>query len=135
MTKVKQDEQDKELPLEALILQCKKERYKMGYASLRWAKEIKQKENLPEPIPLLIPRALREILTQKVSLKEIEKLPMVVRAAPAPPPPPPAPTAPSTPTIKFKVQPEEDKVEPVKEAKAKAKEEPKESKESKEETK
>ena len=89
-------EQDAEKPLEALILENKKDKYKLAYASIRWAKEIKQKENLPDAVPFLVPRAVREILTGKVSIKEIEKLPMIVKLAP---PPAPAGEAPSTPTI------------------------------------
>lgn len=80
--------QEQEIPLEGLLLQCEKDRYKIGYTALRWAKEIKQKENLPDPIPLLIQRALREILTGKISIEEIEKLPMTVKITPAPIPTP-----------------------------------------------
>lgn len=77
-------EQEAEKPLEALILENKKDKYKLAYASIRWAKEIKQKENLPDPVPFLVPRAVREILTGKVTIKEIEKLPMIVKLAPPP---------------------------------------------------
>ena len=74
-----------ELPLDALVLECKKDRYKLAYSAIRWAKEIKQKENLPEPIPVLVLRSLREILTGKVSIKEVEKLPILAKpVAPAP---------------------------------------------------
>ena len=86
MVNVSQDVQNEELPLKALILQCTKDRYKIGYAALRWAKEIKQKENLPDPIPHLIPRALREILSGKVTIADVEKLPMAIKIAPPPPP-------------------------------------------------
>jgi DNA-directed RNA polymerase subunit K/omega len=79
-----------ETPLEGLLLECNKDRYKLAYAALRWAKEIKQKENLPDPVPFLVGRAIREILTGKVSIKEVEKLPMIAKVAP--PPPPPTPT-------------------------------------------
>jgi DNA-directed RNA polymerase subunit K/omega len=91
MSKAK--EQD-EKPLEALILENKKDKYKLAYASIRWAKEIKQKENLPDAVPFLVPRAVREILTGKVTIKEIEKLPMIVKVAP-----PPAAEGQSAPTI------------------------------------
>jgi DNA-directed RNA polymerase subunit K/omega len=91
MTKEKNTDKEKaELPLEGMLLECNTDRYKLSYAALRWAKEIKQKENLPEPVQFLVPRALREILTGKVLVKDVEKLPMISRAAP--PPPPPAPT-------------------------------------------
>jgi DNA-directed RNA polymerase subunit K/omega len=79
------------LPMEALVLECVQDRYKVAYAALRWAKEIKQKESLPEPVPHLIPRALREILTGKTNIEEIEKLPPIVKVV-APPPPPAPPT-------------------------------------------
>ena len=91
MSKAK--EQD-EKPLEALILENKKDKYKLAYASIRWAKEIKQKENLPDAVPFLVPRAVREILTGKVTIKEIEKLPMIVKVAA-----PPAAEVQSAPTI------------------------------------
>jgi DNA-directed RNA polymerase subunit K/omega len=78
-----------DLPMEALILQCRYDKYKLAYAAIRWAKEIKQKESLPEPVQSLVPRALREILGEKVSIKDIEKLPMAVKLAPPPPPPQP----------------------------------------------
>jgi DNA-directed RNA polymerase subunit K/omega len=84
-----------EMPIEGMLLECVKDKYKLSYAAIRWAKEIKMKENLPEAIPLLVPRALREILTGKVSYKEIEKLSVVIKVAP-----PPQPT---TPTIKLNV--------------------------------
>ena len=42
--------------LAELILQCKTDKYKLAYAALRWAKEIKKVENLPDPIPVVIPR-------------------------------------------------------------------------------
>ena len=44
MTNVTKEEIEIELPLDALVLQCEKDRYKIGYAALRWAKEIKQKD-------------------------------------------------------------------------------------------
>ena len=100
MAKNTADSSKSELPIEALILECKKDRYKLSYAALRWAKEIKQKENLPEAIPFLIPRAVREILTGKVSIKEIEKLPMLARVAQPP-------AAPAQPTLTLNVAADE----------------------------
>jgi DNA-directed RNA polymerase subunit K/omega len=79
-----------ESTVEALMLGANNNRYKLSYAAIRWAKEIKQKENLPDPVQILVPRALREILTGKVSYKEIEKLPILAKVVP--PPPPTAPT-------------------------------------------
>lgn len=84
-------ESTEDLPMESLILQCKEEKYKLAYATIRWAKEIKQKESLPDSVQSLVPRALKELLQGKTSLEEIEGLPMAVKVA-APPPPPPQPT-------------------------------------------
>ena len=72
MTNASSSEKKAELPLDALSLETKNDRYKYSYAALRWAKEIKQKENLPDPIQKLLPRAIRELLTGKVTLKDIE---------------------------------------------------------------
>ena len=93
--------------MDALLLQCEKDRYKIGYATLRWAKEIKQKENLPEPIPILIPRALREILTGKVTIEDVEKLPMAIKITP-PPPPTITPASPA-----LKMTPPAEEIKPV----------------------
>ncbi len=41
----------------------------------RWAKEIRQRDQSALPAQELLDLALREIMTQKVSLEEIEKLP------------------------------------------------------------
>ena len=97
MSKAASDKSKADLPVEALMLECVKDRYKVSYAALRWAKELKKKENLAESIPLLIPRAMRELLTGKVSIKEIEKLPMLAQVPVAPPA-----AVPSTPTITLK---------------------------------
>jgi len=110
MTAGEKSDQEQELPLEALILQAQKDRYKIGYAAFRWAKEIKQSENLPDPISFLIPRALREILTNKKKISEVEKLPMSIRITPPPPPT----ITPNAPTLKVVPQEEDKKEEPVK---------------------
>lgn len=94
-------EKTDEVPLEGMILQCKTEKYKLGYAALRWAKEIKQKENLPDPIQAIVPRALRDILSGDKSIKDVEKLPMAIKVAPQPQPQAPQPT------ITLNVKPEE----------------------------
>jgi DNA-directed RNA polymerase subunit K/omega len=91
MSKQSVDKSKADLPVEALMLECTKDRYKVAYAALRWAKEIKKKENLADAIPLLVPRAMREILTGKMSIKEIEKLPILAQV-PVAPPVPAAPT-------------------------------------------
>lgn len=101
------DKEKIEIPLEGMILNCGKDKYKLAYAAIRWAKEIKQKENLPEVVQLLVPRALREILTGKVSIKDVEKLPVISRA-------PQPVVVPSVPTITLNLQPED---KPEKESK------------------
>lgn len=100
-----------EKPVEGLVLECTKDKYKLSFLALRWAKELKQKENLTEPVQLIIPRALREILTGKVSMKEIEKLPPPARVV-APPP------AAEVPTLNLNIAPEPPE-EPVKKGKKK----------------
>ncbi len=91
-----------ELPINSLLLECTKDRYKLSYAALRWAKEIKKVENLPDAIPTLVGRAIREILGGKVSIKDVEKLPYLTRT----PAPAPAPAAPAAPTLSLNVEPE-----------------------------
>ena len=59
MSKSTVDKSKAELPLDALMLECVKDRYKVPYAALRWAKEIKTKENLPEAIQFILPRVSR----------------------------------------------------------------------------
>jgi len=81
-----------EQPISALLLGVTKDRYKLSYAALRWAKEIKKQENLADSIPSLVSRAIREILSGKVSIKDIEKLAYLVRAPSTPPAQPSAPT-------------------------------------------
>src|SRR3954462_13540445 len=98
MAKTNQDTVKAEMPLDGLLLGCTKDRYKISYAAIRWAKEIKQKENLPDPLPLIVLRALREILTGKVDIKDVEKLPIVVKVS--------APPASVQPTITLNVGPD-----------------------------
>ena len=83
-----------EMSIEALILECSKDKYKLPYSAIRWAKELKKKENLTDPMPVLVVRALREILTGKETMKDIEKLPFLFKV-------PSVPAAPSVPTIKL----------------------------------
>lgn len=89
-----QDKQQAELTVEAMILECKKDKYKLPYAAIRWAKEIKKTENSTEPMPVLVIRALREILTGKTSMKDVEKLPFLFKI-------PSTPAAPAAPTLKL----------------------------------
>ena len=79
MKKIVTDASLEDESLETLLMHFKVDRYKMAYLSLRWAKEMKLKENLADALPTLVPRALREILTGKVSMRDIEKLPVLTK--------------------------------------------------------
>ena len=72
-----------------------KDKYKLVRTVVRWAGEIKQKENLPDPISGLVSRALREILSGNISIEDVEKLPTLTlsaAASSAPAAPPAKPT-------------------------------------------
>lgn len=97
-------ETDQEKPLEAMALEVTKDKYKLAFVALRWAREIKQKENLPDSIPILVLRSLREILTGKVSIAQVEKLPPIVKVVA-----PPQAQVPAAPTITLNVEDEEEK--------------------------
>lgn len=58
-----------------MILNHARDKYKLVKCAVRWACEIKQNENLPDPVSTLVSRALREILSGQVGVEEIEKLP------------------------------------------------------------
>jgi len=99
MTKAKVEAEAPERSMESYIMECSKDRYKLPFAALRWAKEIKQKENLPDPLQNLIPRAMKEILTGKTTIGQVEKLPLVIKVAPQP-----APTVQPQPTISLSIE-------------------------------
>ncbi len=103
MTKAKIEVEEKEKPLDAYIMECYKDRYKIPFAALRWAKEIKQKENLPDPLPSLVLRALKEILTGQATVAQVEKLPWAIKIAPQP-----IPMVQTTPTISLNVDKKEE---------------------------
>lgn len=90
------DKNKADMPLEALMLECTKDKYRISYAAIRLAREIKSKENLPEPLPIVLQRSLRELLTGKATIKEVEKLPVIARVIA---PMPQQQAAPSVPTI------------------------------------
>jgi DNA-directed RNA polymerase subunit K/omega len=73
--------------LNQLILDRSKDKYRLVLLSLRWAQEIKQREQSADTPQEILNRALKEILTGQVSLEEVEKL------APLPKPEPKAPEA------------------------------------------
>lgn len=62
-------------PLSQLLLDCGKEKYRLISLATRWAQEIRQRDQSTLPPTELMDAALREIMTGKVSLEEIEKLP------------------------------------------------------------
>lgn len=60
--------------LDALIMDKAREKYKLVGLALRWAQEIKVKNNLPDPIQTLLPRAVEELLDGTVSRETVEEL-------------------------------------------------------------
>lgn len=66
-----------DLPLSQLLLDCPKDKYRLVGLAIRWAHEVKKRDQSTEPAPELLNRALKEILAEQVSLDEIEKLPPV----------------------------------------------------------
>lgn len=99
MSKTQSEKAKADLPIDGMLLECNKDRYKLSYSAIRWAKEIKQKENLPDSIPVLLTRSLREILGGKVSIKDVEKLPFLARTPSTPA------AAPAAPTLSLNVNP------------------------------
>lgn len=59
---------------EELILDHAKEKYVLVNYVLRWAKEIAKKEDAPKTTQALLDKALRDILTDTVTFKDIKKL-------------------------------------------------------------
>lgn len=67
-------------PLNQLVQDCVKDKYRMISLTTRWAQEIKQRDQstlLPQE---LLNQSMREILSKKISLEEIEKLPPAKKA-------------------------------------------------------
>lgn len=60
--------------LSALIMDKAREKYKLVGLALRWAQEIKVKNNLPDPIQKILPRAVEELLDGTVSRETVEEL-------------------------------------------------------------
>ena len=78
MTKKKEADpiEKAEIPLQQLMLDCKQDKYRMISLTTRWAVEVQKRENQTAHQPdALVAMALKEILTGKVTLDEIEKLP------------------------------------------------------------
>jgi DNA-directed RNA polymerase subunit K/omega len=78
-----------DLPLAQLILDCSKDKYRLVNAALRWAHEVKQREE-KGTTQEIIDKALKEILAGQADLEMIEKLPPIPKSErPAPEPPKP----------------------------------------------
>jgi DNA-directed RNA polymerase subunit K/omega len=93
-TKKKKSEDAKaqkaDLPLAQLILDCSKDKYRLVNAALRWAHEVKQREDTQGTTQDIINKALKEILAGQADLEDIEKLPPIPKSErPAPEPPKP----------------------------------------------
>lgn len=61
--------------LNQLILDRSKDKYRLVQLALRWAQEIKQRDQLNEPPQEVLQRAVKEILAGQVEIETIEKLP------------------------------------------------------------
>lgn len=79
-----------DLFLEPKVLNYGKDRYELILMTLKWARALKAK-GTPEPMPVLVERALKDIVENKVTLEEIranklaeapvEEVPAVVSVA------------------------------------------------------
>lgn len=87
--KVKEKEEEKEEKVEEevvvekslaeLVLDTRYDKYKLIPVAARWAKELRKKEEYRNtPITQIVGIALKEILTQKVAMEDIIKLPPIV---------------------------------------------------------
>ena len=71
-------EMDKEqMSLQELILDHAGEKYRLVNYAIRWSKEISRREDAPKTTQGLLNASLRDILTEKVTYKEIDKLPPI----------------------------------------------------------
>lgn len=80
MTKKKADVETPvvETPLADLILDCKEDKYRMVSLATRWAIEVqKREENAGFQPEVLVSLALKDILTGKVAMEDIEAMPVV----------------------------------------------------------
>jgi DNA-directed RNA polymerase subunit K/omega len=63
-------------PLAQLILDCKADKYRMVSLATRWAVEVQKRESqTPHQPEELVAMALKEILSGKISMEDVEKLP------------------------------------------------------------
>ena len=80
MVEVTQEVIKEEMPIEQLILDYAQKKYVLINAALRWSKEVAKKEH-QQQLPARTPRevintALREIISGKVKMSDIAKLPV-----------------------------------------------------------
>ena len=73
-------EKKPEGPLEQLILDTPLNRYQLVTLAIRWAEEIRSRQNAPKYTNEVVEMALQEILSGKVSIDDIEKLPPLKEA-------------------------------------------------------
>ena len=62
------------MALNELLLDHAPHKYTLISYALRWPKELKKKQDAPKTTQELLNKALHDILTDKVSYKEIDKL-------------------------------------------------------------
>jgi DNA-directed RNA polymerase subunit K/omega len=66
-------------PLSKLLLDCLKDKYRLVPLAIRWAVEVKKRDQdkqlVPETPGDIMNRALKEILSGQVALDDLEKLP------------------------------------------------------------
>jgi DNA-directed RNA polymerase subunit K/omega len=68
-----------EVSLPQLLLERSRDKYRLVPLAMRWALEVKRRDQNAAPIQDVMNQALHEILSGKVSLEEIEKLPPPVK--------------------------------------------------------
>lgn len=73
-----------DLPLSQLMLERSHDKYRLVHLAMRWAQEIKVRDQSTDPTQEIVSRALKEILNGDVTLEAIEKLPPPVKVEPKP---------------------------------------------------
>jgi len=80
MENTQDNETNQEMPIEQLLLDAKMEKYKLIAIATRWIEEISRKEEYKYlTFNQLLEVALRDILTDKVPIEYIKKLPPIDR--------------------------------------------------------
>ncbi len=69
-------------PLSQLMLERSHDKYRLVHLAMRWAQEIKVRDQSTEPTQEIVSKALKEILNGEVTLESIEKLPPPVKVEP-----------------------------------------------------